>query len=166
MSSEPVVPLNNAEKEAESPYVAPEDIQHHPARAQRVVPNRADRLLEREYPDSRPLGEIPGEPSRRLRGTAETVGSVIGRAINTARDLPRRVAEMRERFTVIRGRTQQNAASTAEELKETARQKARVAQTRAQHYAHEYPLQFIGAVGASCVVLGMILRVWRSSRYD
>ncbi len=165
MSSEPVVPLNNAEKEEESPYVAP-GLQHQPARAQRVMPDKTDRLLEREYPDSRPLGEIPGEPSPRLKGTAETVGSAVGRAINKARDLPRRVAEMKERFTVIRGKTQESAASTAEDFKETAKQKARQAQTRVQHYAHEYPLQFIGVVGATCVVLGMILRVWRSSRYD
>ena len=165
MSSEPVVPLNNVEKEEESPYVAP-GLQHLPARAQRVIPNRTDRLLEREYPDSRPLGEIPEKPSPRLRGTAETVGSAVGKVMNTARDLPRRVAEMKERFTVIRGRTQENAASTAEDLKETAKQKARQAQTRVQHYAHEYPLQFIGAVGAAGVVLGIILRVWRSSRYD
>ncbi len=166
MSSEPVVPLNNAEKEEASPFVAPEDIQHRPARAQRVMPNRTDRLLERQYPDKRPLGEIPGEPSPRLRETAETVGSVVGRAVNKARELPRRVAEMRERFAVIRGRTQESAAGTAGEFKETAKQKARLAQTRAQYYAHEYPLQFIGVVGASCFFLGMILRAWRSNRYD
>ena len=126
MSSEPVVPLNNAEKEDESPYVAPGT--ERELRPQGVTgATRTDRMLEHEYRDSRPLGQLPipraaqdrvglergAESTSRMRDTAQTVGSVVGKAVNTARDLPRRLAEMKERFTVIRGRAQENAASNA-----------------------------------------------------
>jgi hypothetical protein len=163
MSSEPVVPLNNAEKETDTSYVAP-GTERELRSDELVSRNRPDRLIERESRDSRPLGEIPGEPAHRLRETAETVGSAVGRAVNMARDLPRRVEEMKERFTIIRGRAKEDAAATAEEVRETAKHKMRQAQTRVQFYAREYPIEFILGVGAFGFVIGMFLRAWRSSR--
>jgi ElaB/YqjD/DUF883 family membrane-anchored ribosome-binding protein len=161
MSSDPVVPIN-AENERESPYVAP-DTHGRVEDTEGILAGRGDRLLEREYPDSRPLGEIPGEPSPRLRETAETVGTAVGNAVNKARDLPRRLSDMKRRLTVIRGRAREDAATTAEEVRETARQRFQQAQTRVRHYAHEFPVQFILAMGGVAFVLGVFLRVWRSN---
>lgn len=163
MSLEPVVPLTNAENEPESPYVAPGT--ERELRNTGSATTSPDRLLEPEYRDSRPLGEIPAPSAQRLRGTAETVGSAVGKAVNTARDLPRRLAEMKERFTVIRGRTQENATSTAAEISDNAKQKMYKTRTRVEHYAREYPVQFILGAGGACFVLGMLLRIWRSSRH-
>ncbi len=171
MSSEPVVPLNNEEREEESPYVAP-GTERDLRRAAGSVAARTDRMLEPEYRDSRPLGELPirrvprerDEGANRVRGTAQTVGSAVGKVVNKARELPGRLAEMKERFTVIRGRTQENAASKASEIGENAKQKVSEARTRIEHYAHESPLQFVLGVGGACFVVGMILRMWRSSR--
>lgn len=163
MSSEPVVPLK-VENAQESPYVAP-DTDRELRGAEGIRAGRTDRLLEREYRDSRPLGEIPGESAPKLRETAETVGSAVGRAVNKARDLPRRLTEMKQRFTLIRGRAREDAATTAEEVRETARHKFQQARTRVQHYAHEYPIQFILGIGAAAFVLGSFLRVWRSNRH-
>lgn len=161
MSSDPVIPIN-VENAQESARV-------EPARelngAEGIRAGRTDRLLQREYRDSRPLGEIPGEPTAKLRETAETVGSAVGRAVSKARDLPRRLAEMKQRFTVVRGRAREEAATTAEEVRENARQKFQQAQTRVQHYAHEYPVHFILGVGAAAFVFGLFLRLWRSDRH-
>ncbi|HYG99089.1 MAG TPA: hypothetical protein VD837_08155 [Terriglobales bacterium] len=136
MSSEPVPPLENRDILAET------------SRVRTAVP-----VPERELP--------PGRP--RLHNRAESVGSVVGKAVGRVRDLPRRVSEMKERFTVIRGR-RGGAAPSAGELKETARQRVYEARSRAEFYAHEYPVQFIAAAGAAAFVLGFIMRVWRSSR--
>ncbi len=179
MSSEPVFPLNNAEKEEESPYVAP-GAERELRRAAASVAARTDRMLQPEYRDSRPLGQLPiprpaqggpesgTESTSRMRDTAHTVGSVVGKAVNTARntarDLPRRLAEMKERFTVIKGRTQENAAGKAAEIGENAKEKVNQARTRIEHYAHNYPVQFILGVGGAAFVVGMVLRMWRSSR--
>ncbi len=161
MSSEPVVPPN-VENAQESPDFAPE-ADRELRDAVGVRAGRAERLLEREYTDSRPLGEIPGEARPKLRETAETVGTVVGRAVNRARELPQRLAGMKDRFTVIRGRVREDAASTAEEVGETAKQRFQQAQTRVEYYAHEYPIQFILGVGAACFGLGVIMRIWRSN---
>ncbi len=159
MSSDPVVPLK-----VENAQEGTSDADRELRGAIGIEAGRPDRLLEREYPDARPLGEIPGEPAPKLRETAETVGSAVGRAVNRARELPHRLAEMKERFTVIRGRAREEAATKAEEAGETARQKLQHAQTRIQHYAHDYPIQFILGVGAGCFALGVIMRIWRSNR--
>ena len=168
MSSEPAVPFNNDERVEDSPYVAPgtdrelRKEEHGPV--EEISAGRTDRLLEREYPRSRPLGEIPREPAPRLHDAAETVGAAVGSAVNKARDLPRQFSEMKERFTIVRGRVREDTATTASELRENAKQKFEQAQTRAEHYAHEFPLQFILGVGAFGFVIGMFLRAWRSNR--
>lgn len=139
MSSEPVVPLESRDIVTGRADVIP------------VVPEP-----ERELP-------VGSEVNPRLRNTAESVGTAVGKAVRKVRSLPNRVSSMRERFTVIRG-GQESSAGTAAEMKETARQKIDEARSRAEFYAHEYPLQFIAAAGAAGFALGFILRVWRSSR--
>lgn len=138
MSSEPVIPLANRDVLAEPTGVAP------------VVP-----VPERELPAA-------SDTSPRLRNTAESVGNAVGKAVSKVRGLPQRVSSMRDRFTVIRGGGKDSA--TTADMKETARQRIEEAGSRARYYAHEYPVQFIAAAGAAGFVLGIILRVWRSSR--
>ncbi len=100
----------------------------------------------------------------RKRDAAETVGAAFGKAVVRVRELPRRMADMKQRFIVIKGRTREDAASTAGEIRENARQKVYEARTRAEHLAHEYPIEFILGAGATAFVLGFALRIWRSSR--
>lgn len=146
MSSEPVVPVNNMGIASENePLIRP------------IVP-------ERELPVESVVVEEPAELNPRLRDTAESVGTAVGKAVGKVREFPRRVSEMKERFTVVRGRAQEDAASTAGELKESARQKVDQVRSRVQYYSREYPLQFLAGVGATCFVLGFALRIWRSSR--
>jgi ElaB/YqjD/DUF883 family membrane-anchored ribosome-binding protein len=148
MSSEPIVPLNSTETEDEAPdYVSPAGSIDH------QLPERA--TIHKEAEVSGPGG---------LHDTTEAVGAAMGRAVGKVKDLPRRVSEMKERFTVIRGRGREEALSRADELKENAKQRVTDARTYAAYYSREYPLQFIAAVGAAGFVLGMILRMWRSSR--
>lgn len=163
MSSDPVVPHNvplDVENAQEGTYSALET-NRELKDAVGIRAGRTERLLEREYRDSRPLGEIPGSPSPRLRETAETVGSAFGRAVNRARELPHRLAEMKQRFTVIRGRAREEAAIAAENVGETAQQKFQ----RVRTSAHDYPIQFILGTGAVCFALGAVLRIWRSDRH-
>lgn len=140
MSSKPNTPLNDA-AELETPVYVPAG------------------SVDRQLPE-----QATTTNSGALHDTAESVGAAMGKAVGKVRELPRRMAEMRERFTVIRGRAREDAASRAVEMKETAKLRVSQAQTRAEYYAHEYPIQFILGVGATAFVLGFILRIWRSSR--
>jgi ElaB/YqjD/DUF883 family membrane-anchored ribosome-binding protein len=181
MSSEPAVPFDDNDKVEESPYVPPgKDRELRPELREEVkgptdaiAAGRTERLLEPEYPGARPLGEIPHEPvsnrfeaaeGAKLQDAAESVGAAVGKAISTARDVPRRLSVMKERFTVIRGRVQEDTTTAAVEMRENARQKIVRARSRTEIYAHEYPLKFIARVGIAGFVLGMMLRAWRSSR--
>lgn len=102
--------------------------------------------------------------STRKREAAETVGAVVGKAVVRMRELPRHLADMRARFTVIRERTRRDATLTAQEPRQNAQQRVWEARTRADHLAHECPVQFILGAGAAAFVVGFALRVWRSSR--
>ena len=105
-------------------------------------------------------------PSR-VQGAAETIGSGVGRAVSAVRDLPdrlrlqQRLEEMKQRFTVIKGRAQEDALDTAGELKDKASVKWADARTRASRLARQYPFAVVlGAAGAA-FILGVALRIWR-----
>jgi len=141
-------------------------------------------LLPEDTP-SRPLGEWPHsditeaatpETDTRLQNAGEAVGSAIGVAINQAKDIPNRlqdgVQHLKRRFRVITGGGSANlkqraselseeAADRASEVADEARRQARQWETRARHYAHYYPFQFIAGASAAGFVVGFLLRLWR-----
>ncbi len=123
-------------------------------------------MAEPAIPVDDPNRELPAEAAAtrnpRLNETAEAIGGAVGSAVDTVRHLPERLQEMKERFTVIRGRVQEDAATTATEWKETAREKAAQARNRAAQLAHDYPLHVIAAVAGLGFILGVALRIWRS----
>jgi hypothetical protein len=148
MSSEPVVPIDKDVRASDTTRLTP----------------RADIAGELPVASDVTVPQPEIAPTTRKREAAETVGTAVGKAVLRVREVPRRMAEMKQRFTVIRGRTREEAASTAGELRENARQKVYEARTRAEYLAHEYPMQFILGAGGTALVLGFALRVWRSSR--
>lgn len=147
MSSEPVVPIDRDVSASETSRLIPQ------SEIAGELPVASDVTVPQ-----------PEVPATRKREAAETVGAAVGKAVVRVREVPRRMAEMKERFTVIRGRAREDAASTAGDFRENARQKVQEARTRADYLAHEYPLEFILGVGAAAFVLGFALRIWRSSR--
>ncbi len=102
--------------------------------------------------------------SPRLNEAAEAVGSAVGSAVEAVRNLPDRVQDVKERFGVIQGRAQKQAASAAEQWKWRAKARVRSARLRTHEFAQEYPLHVIAGVAAAGFVLGFVLRIWRSRR--
>jgi ElaB/YqjD/DUF883 family membrane-anchored ribosome-binding protein len=143
-------------------------------------PNTIEDLRGTDYPELSPgvRGYVHTPVSRqlppslggnpRLNHTAESIGSAVGSAVERVRELPRRLQgrmqEMKQRFTVIRGRARGDASEAARDLKQTAEQKIVQARSRAAHYAREYPIQVILAVTGAAFILGFSLRIWRSTR--
>ena len=141
-------------------------------------------LLPEDTP-SRPLGEWPysditeaaaAEPDTRLENAGEVVGTAIGMAINQAKDIPGRlhdgVDNLKRRFRVITGGGSAGISRRASELTDDAADRVSEAadqalyqvrrwETRARHYAHHYPLQFLGSAAAAGFVVGFLLRLWR-----
>lgn len=113
---------------------------------------------ERELPP--PCEEIG---RGKLDETAEAVGNRMGATLETMRnELPRRLADLRQRFTVIRGRVAENAAAVAAEGKQSAQQKLRAVRTRTSVMVDRYPLQILAGVAVATFALGLWLRAWRS----
>jgi ElaB/YqjD/DUF883 family membrane-anchored ribosome-binding protein len=129
----------------------------------------------RIYPplDNSHLLPEEAEDRSRLESAAESVGSTLGRAVSTVRDLPRRL-------TVIRGGAGQKSSQMAEEasaklddlkeqasvklddLKSQARNRAQLLRERTEFYIHEYPLQCLGGIFGAAFLTGIALRIWRT----
>ena len=137
----------------------------------RLDPERE--LPEHATPSS--LGHLPVGAERvspRLQGAAESVGVALGTAVLRLRGVPNRLQDAKRRFTVIRGRKQQDVREVADEaidrirdasveMKDKARLTAREARLRVNEYAHHYPLEAIAGAAAFGMLMGIGLRVWR-----
>jgi hypothetical protein len=106
------------------------------------------------------VGPEPCNPA--LNQAAERVGRAIRVAVEKARELPARVVDARKRFTLIKGRTKEDASRAASEWKQTAQQKLHEGRSRAQRLAYEQPLYVIAGTVGITFVLGFVLRIWRS----
>ncbi len=127
-----------------------------------------------------PDRQLPEDPmGARLTETAETIGTAVGKAVNTVRDLPERLEgmkdDMKHRLQVVRRQGGPSAGDKikdkaeelkdkAGELKERAGEKVGKARQRASRLASENPLAVILAAGIAAFALGVILRLWRSNR--
>jgi ElaB/YqjD/DUF883 family membrane-anchored ribosome-binding protein len=104
----------------------------------------------------------PGDD--RLNDAAEQIGSSVGRAIRNVRQLPEQLGELKDRFTVIRGRGKRAAGEKAQEVKEAAAERVQRTRRRIDMLVNEYPVQVILAAAGAAFLLGVSLRVWRSNR--
>ncbi len=115
------------------------------------------------YPEP---GELPKAlPQSDIHAAAERVGDAVGSAVEKVKELPGRLQEMKDRFTVIRGRAQRDLSNRAEEIADDLKQQAQLtvsrARTRAERLRREQPLAVILGAAAFGMVLGIVLRIWR-----
>jgi ElaB/YqjD/DUF883 family membrane-anchored ribosome-binding protein len=165
-------PLSDIRFPETSPRPGPVPVARTPADSAGLLPERAT---------DKPLGEWPPETLESVRGqressrdTLDNLKSQGANALDTLREKARpvtdfvqdRVADMRYRFRVIRGRLrsgelQDELRDRTSDLTDEASRKARMARNRAEFYARNYPLQFIGGAAAAGFVIGFLLRMWR-----
>ena len=134
-------------------------------------------------PVTDPERELPAETravNPHWNQAAEQIGSSVGRAVATVRQMPQRAEqvaqeltnEMRDRLETIRSeqgssvttRLREKAEETADELKGRARENVQVARNRAQRLAREKPLEIIVMAFGAAFIVGIALRIWRSNR--
>ncbi len=84
--------------------------------------------------------------SDRSRDAGETIGDITDSAQERARELS------------------QQARIRADEFRRTARRQLRNARVAANRAANEHPIETILAIGGVGLVVGFLLRIWRSSR--
>jgi ElaB/YqjD/DUF883 family membrane-anchored ribosome-binding protein len=134
----------------------------------------------------------PAEQNRRLNEAAAKIGRTAGRTTASVRELPRRASDVAEHTTAagsskmdeLRDRVSQAADQAQQSVSEAYdRAKTQAARTynqarrqtadtyvaarsRARHLMHEYPFHVIATAAAVGLVAGVLLRIWRSSRYE
>jgi ElaB/YqjD/DUF883 family membrane-anchored ribosome-binding protein len=134
----------------------------------------AERVRTPDIPDfdtyPAPSGRPILEPERELeegggiRRLAESVGEKLGVAFSGLRVAPRRMRELKRRFTLIRGRARMNAETATVDMRREAERRLEIARERARYIAREYPLQVIAVAAVVGVAIGAGLRLWRSNR--
>jgi hypothetical protein len=124
-------------------------------------PTTVGELPQKAAVPTRPSAGLElGNPA--LNRAAERAGHAVGVVVERAREFPARVAEARERLTVIRNRRKEDASRTAAAWKQTAQQKLYEGRSRAQQLAYEQPLYVIAGAAGIAFVLGFAMRIWRS----
>ncbi len=124
-------------------------------------------------PESREMtaGESP------LHSTAQQIGSIAGRAVRAARDLPETAGQirqdLRDRLTAIRRGAGPSLVARASELRYAAQQRLEAGRQRAQELAgqararavriaDERPLYVLLGVFAAGLIAGIALRLGRN----
>jgi ElaB/YqjD/DUF883 family membrane-anchored ribosome-binding protein len=115
----------------------------------------------RYHPNFAPAARAQTRSNLALNNAAERVGNMVSSAVERVKELPDRLQYMKERFTVIRGRAQEDLATRAGDVADDLRLRARSSATRAERLARENPLGFIAGAAGLGFVLGFALRIWR-----
>jgi len=119
----------------------------------------------RYHPNYAPVGRAHYRSNLALSNAAERMGNIFGSAIEKVKELPDRLQDMKHRFTLIRGRSQEElsdrAGEMAEDVKEQAQRTFSNVRSRAERLAREEPLRFIGGAALAGMALGIGLRLWR-----
>jgi len=108
-----------------------------------------------------------------LNATAERIGNAIGSAVDTVRNLPRRIQRVPQRIQSIRdqitgqvkdksGEFAEDARETLQQFKSDAQLRVRQARERSARFANERPFAIIAGVAAIGLIAGVSLRLWRS----
>ena len=128
----------------------------------------------------------PAEPdaNTRLREVAAQTGHAAGKAVAAVREMPRRESgepstveeiknrvsdaaeQARDRVAETYDKTKQQAAETYRQTRERLSGAAERARVRSRRIIDEYPLHVIAGAAAVGFVIGVLMRVWRSSRYE
>ncbi len=166
-------PLSSMRLSESSPRPGPVPVTRTPADTAGLLPERATDKPLGEWPRET-LDDLRDEPEMREPGTFDNLKEQGANALDTLREKARpvtdfvqdRVADARHRFRIIRGRVesgelQDDLRDRASELSGEASRKAREARSRAEFYARNYPLQFIGGAAVAGFVIGFLLRMWR-----
>lgn len=147
-------------------------------------------VVTAELPPALPAAER--DANTRLKEVAAQTGRTTGKAVAAVREIPRRTQEASNQAQSTAGstvediktrvsdaadqarqtvaetydKTKQQAAETYERTRARASDLMQRARVRSHQIVNDYPLHVIATAAAVGFVAGVILRVWRSNRYE
>lgn len=141
-------PLPNQQPENTEPFLTPD-----PRAEVRVLD--PDRELPEQGSSPRPSGKVV-----EWRRSAE---QKLEEAKDSASEMLEQAAS---RTSALYADAGENLSRAYAESRYRTQKIVRQARHRAEFYADRYPLRVIAAVAAAGFVAGVLLRIWRSSRYE
>ena len=116
------------------------------------------------------------DPDRELPETASE-GRGTGKVVEWRRSAGEKLEQAKEsaseavedavsRASVAYNETEEKVARWYDETSRRAARMLRTAEHRARFYASHYPMKVIAGAAAAGFVTGVVLRIWRSSRYE
>jgi ElaB/YqjD/DUF883 family membrane-anchored ribosome-binding protein len=138
------------------------------------------------------VGERDDVPQSPLHRSARAVGTALGQAANAARNASQRasesgeqlsesaretteslknraadqVSQAREGVVVAINKAKREAEINYRQLREQATEASRRGYEKIQQIGRERPIQLIATCAGAGFVIGAVLRVWRSGRYE
>jgi ElaB/YqjD/DUF883 family membrane-anchored ribosome-binding protein len=126
-----------------------------------------------QLPEHASISRVRRMSDTEMNATAERIGNAIGSAVDTVRNLPRRMQRVPQRIQAIRdritgevkhksGEFAEDARESFEQFKSNAQMRVRQARERSARFANERPFAVIASVAAIAFIAGVSLRLWRS----
>jgi ElaB/YqjD/DUF883 family membrane-anchored ribosome-binding protein len=124
-----------------------------------------------QHATEKPLGEWPAEAFHEHRAdrtweSSDVFHTFIYKARPMVESLQEQLLDLRHRLRIVRGRIesgelQDELKDRASVIADEASRQARLARTRAEFYARNYPLQFIAGAAVAGFAIGFLLRMGR-----
>lgn len=153
-------PLRNYDQKNESatveplPHALPEPTEAELREGSYVVGSESPSTTER-------VGNAVGEAIGNLKSRVQSGIRVVS---DRSRDAGATISEMTDTAQEKAREISQEARIRADQLRRAANLRLREARGAARKAANEHPIETILAIGGMAVVIGLLLRIWRSSR--
>jgi ElaB/YqjD/DUF883 family membrane-anchored ribosome-binding protein len=137
----------------------------------------AEPALPESVADVREL--VPRDRGERLVDAAETFGSALGSAVGAIRGkvqsglevVKKRsdgkrtsVEDLTEKVRDRAERVRDEASQRIQEWSSIAQHRVRILRERAREFSRDRPAELVLAIGGVAMIVGIILRLWRSNR--
>ena len=131
---------------------------------QEITPTPEEGSAGPRLVETRPMATPPDQtPAEKVSEWKETVEEKID-------DLKGRSAqaleEVRQSASEMYGQAKEKASSAVEQARAKSAKMARQTRMQARNVLENYPLHFLAGVAGVAFIAGVLLRVWRSSRYE
>src|ERR1051326_332059 len=124
-----------------------------------------------------PERELPPAMNPRLERNASKVGSAVGGAVATVRELPKRFQELPDRMNELGKQVKQRASELRDDARQSmeeiggkvrqkfgqARERAAAMPGQAREISRQKPFHVIAGAAIVAFCIGVGLRIWRSS---
>ena len=134
---------------------------------QQITPPYGEETPGPRLVDPTKASSAPTEVARRAGEKVSEWKQAVGEKLDDLSERgAHRLSEVREAASETYEQAKAKASDTLQQARTASAELAQQARVRARGVVEEYPLHLLAAVAGLAFIAGVLLRVWRTSRYE